>query len=52
MRREGAAYSDEVSASWTSVLAGLVGLVVGALAVLAFRASERERLAGLEQPEP
>src|SRR3954469_16502745 len=48
----GAAYSDHVSASWTSVLAGFVGLVVGALAVLAFRASERERLASLEQPEP
>jgi two-component system, OmpR family, sensor histidine kinase SenX3 len=48
----GAAYSDHVSASWTSVLAGFVGLVVGALGVLAFRASERERLASLEQPEP
>jgi two-component system sensor histidine kinase SenX3 len=41
-----------VSASWTSVLAGFVGLVVGALAVLAFRASERERLATPEQPDP
>jgi two-component system sensor histidine kinase SenX3 len=41
-----------VSQSWTPVLAGLVGLVVGALAVLAFRASERERLAPLEHPEP
>src|SRR3954470_15918321 len=38
--------------TWTPVLAGFVGLVVGALAVLAFRASERERLAPLEQPEP
>ena len=34
------------------MLAGFVGLVVGALAVLAFRASESERLAPLAQPEP
>src|SRR4051794_41836997 len=48
----GAAYSDHVSPSWTSVLAGFVGLVVGALAVLAFRASERERLPSPGQPGP
>jgi two-component system sensor histidine kinase SenX3 len=41
-----------VSPTWTLVLAGFVGLVVGALAVLAFRASESERLAPLAQPEP
>src|SRR3954467_937023 len=38
--------------TWTPVLAGFVGLVVGALAVLAFRASESERLAPLAHPEP
>src|SRR3954465_8923440 len=48
----GAAYSGDVSPSWTSVLAGFVGVVVGALAVLAFRASERERLASLDRPDP
>jgi two-component system sensor histidine kinase SenX3 len=48
----GAAYSDHVSPSWTLVLAGLVGLVVGALAVLAFRGGERERLAPVDEPEP
>jgi two-component system, OmpR family, sensor histidine kinase SenX3 len=41
-----------VSAPWTSVLAGFVGLVVGALAVLAFRARERERGAAHREPEP
>ncbi|HYY11189.1 MAG TPA: ATP-binding protein [Kineosporiaceae bacterium] len=41
-----------MSPSWTPVLAGFVGLVVGALAVLAFRASESERLAPLAHPEP
>ena len=41
-----------MSASWTSILAGFVGLVVGALAVLAFRASERERPGTRREPEP
>ena len=35
--------------TWTAALAGLVGLVVGAAGVLAFRVSERERM-GLAQP--
>jgi two-component system, OmpR family, sensor histidine kinase SenX3 len=48
---DSAAYSDDVSPSWTSVLAGFVGLVVGALAVLAFRARERERATSLERPD-
>ncbi len=38
--------------SWTAVLAGLVGLLVGAAAVLAFRASEREQLGLPALPEP
>jgi two-component system sensor histidine kinase SenX3 len=41
-----------VSPSWTSLLAGFGGLVVGALAVLAFRAPERQRPAPLDQPDP
>src|SRR5204862_680689 len=45
--------SDHVSQSWTPVLAGFVGLVVGALAVLAFfRARERERNGTPKQPDP
>jgi two-component system sensor histidine kinase SenX3 len=38
-----------VNPSWIAVLAGLVGLVVGAVSVLAVRASEHERL---DLPEP
>ncbi|HVN11164.1 MAG TPA: ATP-binding protein [Kineosporiaceae bacterium] len=42
-----------MSGSWTSVLAGLVGLVVGALGVLALRAGARERPARPDhRPEP
>jgi two-component system sensor histidine kinase SenX3 len=37
---------------WAPVLAGFVGLVLGALAVLAFHARESERLASPAQPEP
>lgn len=38
-----------VNPTWTAALAGFVGLVAGALGVLAFRISERERL-GLTHP--
>jgi two-component system sensor histidine kinase SenX3 len=41
-----------VSPTWTAVLAGLIGLLVGAWSVLAFRASERETLAGVVEEEP
>ncbi|MGZ4625937.1 MAG: sensor histidine kinase [Kineosporiaceae bacterium] len=41
-----------MSASWTTVLAGFAGLVVGVLAVLAFRAGTRERPTAPDQPEP
>ncbi|HEY6797014.1 MAG TPA: ATP-binding protein [Kineosporiaceae bacterium] len=37
--------------SWTLLLAGLVGLLVGALGVFAFRVSEREKLTLAEPPE-
>lgn len=41
-----------VNPTLTAVVAGLVGLVVGALGVLAFRISERERMGLAQSPEP
>jgi two-component system sensor histidine kinase SenX3 len=41
-----------VNPAWTVALAGLVGLVVGAAGVLAFRVSEREGLGLNDLPEP
>lgn len=38
--------------AWTVTLAGLIGLVVGAFGVLAFRVSERDGLGLGEPPEP
>ena len=38
--------------AWTIALAGLVGLVVGAVGVLSFRVSEREGLGLTDLPEP
>jgi len=40
-----------VDPSWTLPVAGLIGVLVGALGVLAFRVSERERLSMSEPPE-
>jgi two-component system sensor histidine kinase SenX3 len=45
-------YSDGVNPSWAVALAGLVGLLVGAFGVLAFRLSEHEKLALGDPPEP
>lgn len=36
-------YADDVNPSWTAAVAGVVGLLVGVVGVLAFRVSERER---------
>ena len=38
--------------TWTAAVAGLVGLVVGAAGVLAFRVSERERMRLAQPSEP
>jgi two-component system, OmpR family, sensor histidine kinase SenX3 len=40
-----------VNPSWTLPLAGLIGVLVGAAGVLAFRVSEREKLTLTEPPE-
>ncbi len=46
-------YAGAVSPFWTAVVSGVAGLVAGALGVLAFRVSERERLglSGYAEPE-
>jgi two-component system sensor histidine kinase SenX3 len=50
--RAGPPYPDIVDPAWTVVLAGLTGLLVGALGVLAFRMSERDGLGLGDLPEP
>ena len=45
-------YSNGVNPAWTVALAGLIGLLVGAFAVVAFRVSERAGLGLGEPPEP
>ena len=45
-------YSDDVNPAWTVALAGLIGLLVGAFGVLAFRVSERDGLGLNDPPEP
>jgi two-component system sensor histidine kinase SenX3 len=44
-------YPDGVNPAWTLALSGIVGMLVGALGVLAFRASERDGLGLGDPPE-
>jgi two-component system sensor histidine kinase SenX3 len=51
-RAPGRLYPEGVNPAWTVALAGLIGLLVGAFGVLAFRVSERDGLGWNDPPEP